>query len=106
MVFAVGLTGCAAPEQTPEERARGLAERWVDASQRGDEDSAQGLSCGPILGGVNSDMPEVDGYTLDVTPQQDGQFIIKVTKSFSDYPNLVTNLGVRTDGELCILWVR
>lgn len=105
-LVAFGLTGCASSEQTPEERAREIAERWVDASQRGDEESAQGLSCGPILGGVNSDMPELEGHTLDVTPQLDGQFIIKVTKSFSDYPDLVTNLGVRTDGELCISWVR
>lgn len=105
-LVAVGLTGCAPPEQNPEDRAREIAERWVDASQRGDEESAQGVSCGPILGGVNSDMPELEGHTLDVTPQQDGQLIIKVTKSFSDYPELVTNLGVRTDGELCISWVR
>jgi hypothetical protein len=101
-----GLAACAPSEQTPEERARGIAERWVDASQRGDEDAAQGLSCGPILGGVNSDMPELEGYTLDLTPQRGGQFIIQVTTSYVDYPELVTKLGVRTHGELCISWVR
>ena len=105
-LVAVGLTGCASSEQTPEEGAREIAERWLEASQRGDEEAAQGFSCGPTLGGVNSDVPDLESYTLDVTPQQDGQFIVQVTKSFSDYPDLVTNLGVRTDGELCISWVR
>lgn len=104
--ISFGMAACAPPEQTPEDRARGIAERWMDANQRGDEDAAQGLSCGPILGGVNSDMPELKGYTLDLTPQRDGQFIIQVTTSYVDHPELVTKLGVRTDGELCISWVR
>ncbi|WP_141651268.1 hypothetical protein [Microbacterium sp. 3J1] len=103
---SLGLAACAPPEQSAEERAREIAERWIDASQWGDEESAQELSCGPILGGVNSDMPELESHTLDVTPHRDGQFVIRVTKVFSDYPDLVTNLGVRTDGELCISWVR
>ena len=103
---SVLLVACAPSERTPEERAREIADRWVDASRTGDEESAQALSCGPILGGVNSDLPELESYALEVAPQEDGRFIVEVTESFSDYPDLVTRLGVRTDGEACISWVR
>ncbi|MEN0022232.1 MAG: hypothetical protein AAGC61_03045 [Microbacterium sp.] len=103
---SLSLVACTAVELSPEERAREIAERWVDASRTGDEESAQALSCGPILGGVNSDLPELKSHSLEIAPQEDGQFIVEVTESFSDYPDLVTRLGVRTDGEACISWVR
>ncbi len=102
----VGLTACSPADPSPEERARDIAEQWAEASNRGDEDSAQALSCGPVLGGVNSDTAGAEDYSLDITPQDGGQFIVQVTKTYPDYPDLVSELGVRTDGELCISWVR
>lgn len=105
-LLAAGLAACVPTPHSPEDQARDIAERWVVASDRGDEDSAQALSCGAMLGGVNGDTAGSESHTLAITPQEDGQFIVTVTKSSPDYPDLVTDLGVRTDGELCISWVR
>lgn len=105
-LLAAGLTACVQAPQSPEDQARDIAERWVAASDRGDEDSAQALSCGAMLGGVNGDTAGSESHALAITPQEDGQFIVTVTKSYPDYPDLVTNLAVRTDGELCVSWVR
>lgn len=105
-LLGAGLTACIPTPQSPEDQARDIAERWAAASDRGDEDSAQALSCGAMLGGVNGDTAGSESHTLAITPQDDGQFVVTVTKSYRDYPDLVTNLGVRTDGELCVSWVR
>jgi len=102
----LGLTACVPTERSPQESARDIVERWVAASKRADEDAAQALSCGSILGGVNSDTAGFESYELEVFPQTGGELIVEVTKTYSDYPDLVSTLGVRTDGELCISWVR
>lgn len=106
ILLAVALTACAPTPQSAQDQARDIAEQWVAASDRGDEDSAQALSCGAILGGVNSDTAGSQSHALDITPQDDGDFIVQVTKSYSDHPDLVSELGVRTDGDVCIAWVR
>ncbi|WP_145985684.1 hypothetical protein [Microbacterium phyllosphaerae] len=103
----VSLTACAEPARPPEERARSIADEWVAASSDGDEDSAQGLACGgAMLGSVNSDTAGFESYTLDIDSVGDGDFAVTVTKSYRDYPDLVSNLMVRTDDTTCIAWVR
>lgn len=105
-LLALGPTACTATAATPADQARDIAEQWVDASDRGDEDFAQSLSCGAMLGGVNSDTAGFDSHTLEITPQDDGDFIVQVTATYADYPDLVSTLGVRTEGDVCIAWVR
>lgn len=104
----VSLTACTEPARTSEERARDIAEEWVAASNRGDEDSAQSLACGgAMLGSVNSDTAGAESYTLAIESVGDGDFAVTVTQSYSDYPDLVSNLMVRTnESTTCIAWVR
>lgn len=106
-LFAVGLTACTPSPQTPEDRARDATERWVAASKAGDDDAAFAVSCGgDPRQGVNSDTAGFTSYTLDVEHVGEGDFDVKVTVSYPDYPDLVSNLRVRTEGDACIEWVR
>lgn len=85
-----------------------VAEKFVSASKAGDEDAASALRCpgvDPRLG-VNSDTSDFDIHTLDVNEVGDGDFDITVTRSYSDYPDVVSHLRVSTDGDACIEWVK
>ncbi len=108
ILLAVGLAACAPSPQTPEERAVDVAERFVSASKAGDDDAASVLRCAgvdPRLG-VNSDTADFESYTLDVEEAGDGDFDITVTRSYSDYPDVVSHLRIQTDGDACIEWVK
>ena len=104
-LLAMSLTACV--PRTPEASAREIAEKWAAASDRGDEDSAQGLACsGAMLGGVNGDGPDVEARTIEVEAVGDGEFNVVVTEIYSDYPDIESNLRVETTDDLCIKWVR
>ncbi len=60
-----------------------------------------------MLGSVNSDTAGAESYTLAIESVGDGDFAVTVTQSYSDYPDLVSNLMVRTnESTTCIAWVR
>lgn len=108
ILLTVGLAACAPSPQTPEERALDVAERFVSAAKAGDDDAASVLRCAGVdpRMGVNSDTADFESYTLDIKEAGDGNFDITVTASYPDYPDLVSNLRVQTDGDACIEWVK
>jgi hypothetical protein len=106
-LLAFGLTACAPTPQSPEDRARDIADRWVSASVAGNEEAAYALTCpGAPPGGVGGDTPDYESHTLDVEDVGDGDFNIKIMVSYTDYPDLISKLRVQTDGSPCIKWVR
>jgi hypothetical protein len=54
---------------------------------------------------VHSDTADFESYTLDVEEAGDDDFDITVTKSYSDYPDVVSHLRIQTDSDACIEWV-
>lgn len=107
-LLAVGMAACSAPPQSPEDRAREVAERWVAASKAGDDDAAYAVACAGVdpRMGVNSDTADFESHTLNIEQVGEGEFNVKVTASYPDYPDLVSNLRVRTEGDACVAWVR
>jgi hypothetical protein len=108
ILLTLGLAACTPAPQTPEERALDVAERFVSAAKAGSDDSVSALRCAgvdPRLG-VNSDTAGFDSYTLDVEEVGDGDFDITVTRSYPDYPDVVSHLRIQTEDDACIEWVK
>lgn len=100
-LVAVGLASCSPSPQTPEDRARDVAEQWIAAAKDGDDDAAAGLVCAGVdpRTGVNSDAAHFESYTVEVEDRGDGVFSARYTMSYPESEDLAGILTVSTEGD-------